>query len=49
MAAKGFQSPGVNDVVSLTSLEDFDSSIPFDDLQVFHFRINYELELGNDM
>lgn len=33
MAVKGFQAPGTNDG-SLHSLEDFDASIPFDDLQV---------------
>jgi hypothetical protein len=34
MAAKGFQSPSTSTAGSLTSLEDFDPSVPFDDLQV---------------
>lgn len=34
MVSIGYQSPGENNIANLTSLEDFDSSIPFDDLQV---------------
>jgi len=34
MASKGFQTPSSNNVGSLSSVEDFDPSVPFDDLQV---------------
>lgn len=46
MAAKGFQIPSTCDG-SLHILEDFDPSIPFDDLQVtvLHTLLNAHVEL----
>lgn len=38
MVSVGYQSAGENSSVKLTSLEDFDPSIPFDDLQVRRLR-----------
>lgn len=35
MVSIGYQSPGENHGVKLTCVEDFDPSIPFDDLQVW--------------